>query len=213
VSGPVFIALAYYVFSSASAHTLTDTLSPEASAACKMLLFEGVGQMFLAYAAWGDPTRPQSKEFKDDFNGWVRHSQPPLVRVSALWAMGSFFVMVTSGRLELASLAFQGGAAYAQELQYLGAMLGVQITASALLGFVPLLPLVLAVFVVAPVAAGYAQLEAGHTLLAVSQMLYIANFPLAMAKFITRWQGELLNFAGWFVLAFAVTQPQPMLEL
>jgi len=197
ISAPVFVGLAWYVDCSA------EELSPEASAARKMLLFEGVGQAFLAIAAWMDPTRPNNKEFKDDFDGWVKHSQGTVVRISCLWAMGCFFLMVTAGRLELTSLAL--GGAYAGEIPYLCGILGSLITASALLGRVPLLPIILGCFVLGPVAAGAAQIQAGNTILGISQTLYIANFPLAMARIITRWQGEILNFIGWFVLAYAVT--------
>ena len=70
LSAPIFCALAWYVDSSA------ETLKPEAAVARNMLCFEGVGQIFLAAAAWMDRTRPNNKEFKDDFQVVARQFFP-----------------------------------------------------------------------------------------------------------------------------------------
>lgn len=199
ISAPVFIVLAWWV------HSSSLTLSQEAIAARKMLLFEGIGQVFLAVAAWNDKTRPNTKEFKDDFKGWARSSV--VVRCCSVAAMTSFFVQVTAGRLELTLLAL--GAAVssgaATGVKVLLAFISVLIAASTFLKWVPLLGVIIVCFLFGPIAAGIAQgWVAQNTLLAASQFLYIASFPLVAARLVTRWQGEVLNFIGWFVLARAV---------
>mmetsp|Transcript_87089 Transcript_87089/g.174237 ORF Transcript_87089/g.174237 Transcript_87089/m.174237 type:complete len:214 (+) Transcript_87089:21-662(+) len=198
ISSPVFVGLAWWI-----GYSARENPSAEALAAQKMLLFEGIGQVFLAVAAWNDHTRPKSKEFKDDFDGWVKQTSKT-VMLPAIIAMGAFFVQVTGARLELASLAF--GGVGGNEISIFCTAVALLIFSSVPLKRIPLRPLILGCFLASPMAAGLAQMKTGHTLLAVSQFLYIAVFPLAMARLITRWQGEILNFLGWFTLAYAVVQ-------
>lgn len=194
ISSPVFIALAWWVNRSGNA-------SAESSAACKMLLFEGIGQAHLAAAAWNDQTRPNTKEFKDDFGGWVKQYSVSVV-FPAIVAMGSFFVQVTGGRFELITLAL--GGAGSNVALYLPLCIAILILVSVFTKRVPLLQLILACFLAGPTIASVVQWRAGNMLLAASQFLYIINFPLAMARLVNRWQAEILNFVGWFVLAYAV---------
>lgn len=201
-SAPVFIFLALFVHFNGS--------TPEALSARKMLFFEGVGQVFLALAAWNDKSRPNEKEFKDDFSGWARDSASSLVKSCSVAAMISFFVFVTAGRFEIAMMATKD-TNYSTQTFIIGFSAIVALLVTSPLVFktkhVPLLSFVIGCFLMGPIAAGTVQYRAGKTLLAASQFLYIANFPLAAAKLVTRWQGEILNFAGWFVLAAAVVNP------
>ena len=117
--------------------------------------------------------------------------------------MGCFFVQVTGGRLELADMAMQTGLVE-KKLLVLQLGLAALIASSVIFKTVPLLNAILGCFFFAPIAATYSQFTAGSKVLAASQMLYVAIFPLAGARLITRWQGEILNFIGWFVLVHAV---------